>query len=121
MWLRYLVPVASAALLLYFPQIRAAELGAVEFAPKFGPGQPLTIEVRNLSKLPVRLNGAILKFPASGSASPCSLRVEIPAVIPPATLSTVNLAKNRDVLADIPQMPASEDRSCCESLHQASR
>ena len=33
MWLQYVVLVVAAALLLNFPQIRAVELGAVEFAP----------------------------------------------------------------------------------------
>jgi hypothetical protein len=96
MWLHYAAIVASV--LVCSSQARAPELGAVEITPKFGPSQPLSIEVRNLSKLPVRLRGATLQFAASGSASPCFLKLVKPVSIPPASMANVNLAENRDVL-----------------------
>jgi hypothetical protein len=90
------LPSAIAALLI-LPGLAVAEQGAVTFTPRLTEGQPLTVELRNLSKLPVRLTDGNLTFPRSTSAASCTFALTGPVELAPAEMKTVTLAARQDV------------------------
>jgi hypothetical protein len=73
-----------------------AAQGTVEMTPKFSPGKPLTVELRNTSKLPVRLNAASLAF--GTGQSPCTVALSGAVSLAPAETKTVTLGTNSAVL-----------------------
>jgi hypothetical protein len=92
------------ACLLWVPWAAQAAQGAVEFTPLMEAGKPLTIEVRNLSKLPVNLKQATLEFAAPNAASgPCRLSLAAPVSLSPAEMKTVSLGESSAVTRCMPQ------------------
>jgi hypothetical protein len=90
------VAVVAAVAMLGHPAL-GQEHGAVSITPNMGDGQPLTIEVQNLSKLPVEMNGGTISFP-SGS-DPCVIELPAGITVEPAGSARVKLAENAEVLA----------------------
>jgi hypothetical protein len=90
--------------LLWAPWAAQAAQGAVEFTPLMEPGKPLTIEVRNLSKLPVNLKQATLEFAAPNAAGgPCRLSLPAPVSLGPAEMKIVSLGESSAVTRCMPQ------------------
>lgn len=79
-------------------QVEGAEQDVVQITPNFAADQPLTIEVRNLSKLPVRLIRTTLEFAPASSVQPCFLRLSTPVLVGPAGMTSIKLAENGDVM-----------------------
>jgi len=73
------LPTAVTALtLLALPANAQAPQGMVELAPRLAPGEPLSIELRNLSKLSTRLETARLTIPDAAGTVPCVLSLPSP-------------------------------------------
>jgi hypothetical protein len=79
-----------------------AEQRAVELTPRFAANKPLTVEVRNLSKLPVTLTEVTLHMATGASAAGCTFALPGPVAVDPAGMQVVTLGANRDVLRCIP-------------------
>lgn len=82
--------------------IRAEQLGTMSITPRFSPGQPLTVELRNLSKLPVQITSLTVRFSGADPASPCTLTLPGAALVAPAATTSVRLADSDDVLKCMP-------------------
>ncbi|HEY8024680.1 MAG TPA: hypothetical protein VIF60_08955 [Burkholderiaceae bacterium] len=74
-----------------------AEQGVLHITPRFSDDQPLMVELRNFSKLPVRLTQATLKF-QSASGGNCSFDLPHEVALAPSSMLTVSLAGNADVV-----------------------
>lgn len=92
--------VAAGSLLFLAAAAARADQRSVELTPRFAPGEPLTVVVRNLSKLPVRLTGAKLEFAAARAPGTPHCALSLPATISlgPAEMKTITLAANDDVM-----------------------
>ena len=87
-----------------------AEQGAVLLLPRLAADNSLTVELRNLSKLPVQLTGASLQFAASAGRAPCAVSLPGPVSIGPAETKTVPFATGREVGSCVP-LPGGSERS----------
>ena len=75
-----------------------AEQGTLQFTPRLAADNSLTVELRNLSKLPIKLTGADLKFAAATvGAVPCAMSLPGAVSIGPAETKTVSLGAARDM------------------------
>lgn len=74
-----------------------AQQGAVEITPRFAPDRPLTIELHNLSKLPVRLTRATLRFAGSGDET-CSFSLPDAVALGPTESKSIPLVAGSEVL-----------------------
>jgi hypothetical protein len=88
--------VMAAVAMLVQPAL-GQEHGAVLITPNMSDGQPLAIDVQNLSKLPVEINGGTISL-ASGP-NPCVIELPAGISVGPATSARVKLAENAEVLA----------------------
>jgi hypothetical protein len=88
------------------PSMAQAAQGAIEFTPLVTPGKPLTVEVRNLSKLPVNLKEANLEFAAGNAAGPpCRMSLPAPVSLGPAEMKAITLGESDGVARCMPQPP----------------
>ena len=99
MW-RYAVVIFC---LLWAPAGAEAAQGAVEFTPLMEAGKPLTVEIHNLSKLPVNLKQATLEFAAADAGGPCRLSLTAPVSLGPAETKTISLGDSSAVARCMPQ------------------
>jgi hypothetical protein len=79
-----------------------AEQAAVELTPRFAANKPLTVEIRNLSKLPVTLHDVTLHLATGANAAPCTFAMAQSVALGPAQMKVITLGANRDVLRCIP-------------------
>jgi hypothetical protein len=82
-----------------------AEQGAVQITPHFENDQPLTVELRNFSKLSVRLTQATLSF-QGGADSACTFKLPEAIALGPAEMKSVTLAAHPDVAKCLAPMTA---------------
>ena len=83
------------ALLLLTTPASAADNGAVVITPGMAAGQALSIEVQNLTKLPVRVSGGSLAFAGAGS---CTVALGADLAVPPAAIATATVADGAELL-----------------------
>ena len=74
-----------------------AEQGLVTFTPRVAADGSVTIELRNMSKLPVQVATANLKFAVAAGAQPCGVALPAAVTVGPAESMTVSLAAARDI------------------------
>jgi hypothetical protein len=79
-----------------------AEQRAVELTPRFAANKPLTVEVRNLSKLPVTLTEVTLHMASGANAASCTFALPQAVAVDPAGMKVITLGNNKDVLRCIP-------------------
>ena len=90
---------ALGCLISYWPAPASAESANLAVMPLIGPDRAPSIELQNLTKMPVRLDAATLTFAAAAGTQPCTLRLGAPVDIGLAAVALVRLAES-NALAD---------------------
>jgi hypothetical protein len=86
-------------MILANPLVSRAEQGSVGFMPRLEAGKPLTVELRNFSKLPVKVNAARLTFaPSAPGATSCEFALPASVSLAAAEMTTVTLAPSEEVM-----------------------